>query len=79
MYSSSRTKMKNSQKSIPDSKVTFEINCSKCPNVMKHSMPLKDIFDNLQKVIPATKGPVESIYALIEQKKAMRLNQCMLD
>jgi len=50
-----------------------------CPNVIKHSIPLKEIFDSLQKQIPATKGPIESIYALIEQKKAMKLNQCMLD
>ena len=77
MYRDSRTKMKNDSKSIPDSKVNVEINCNKCPNVIKHSIPLKEIFDSLQRVIPATKGPIESIYALIEQKKAMKLSsQC---
>lgn len=55
---------------IPNSKVTVKINCSKCPNVIQYSIPLKEIFDSLQKQIPATKGPIESIYALIEQKKA---------
>ncbi len=65
-------------KKIPDSKIIANVCCDNCNYTNEIKIPLEQVFNDIQKQIPGTKGPIESIYALIEQKKTMKLSSlCM--
>ena len=57
---------------IPDSKIIVNVCCSNCNHESEINLPLVQVFNYLQKKIPSTKGPIESIYAMIERKKALK-------
>jgi len=63
---------------IPDSKIIVNTCCKHCHNEDTLEIQFRDIFQALQNKIPATKGPIESIYAMIERKKALKSQiECM--
>jgi len=51
-------------------KIIVSICCKNCNHEDEIKLPLTQVFNDIQKKIPATKGPIESIYFLIEQKKS---------
>ena len=52
-------------------RVLTEITCSCCGKINKHEIDLFAIFEAVMKKNPATKGPVDSIKALLNHQKPM--------
>ena len=50
-------------------KVIQEIICSHCGNKIHNETELDLIFDGIIKKIPATKGPIDSIRAILKNEK----------
>ena len=50
-------------------KVIQQITCSKCSNVIRNEIELDEIFKQIQKKVPGTKGPIDSIRALLNNQK----------
>ena len=50
-------------------KVIQKITCSHCSNKIHNEIELDEIFNQIQKKIPGTKGPIDSIKALLNNQK----------
>ena len=50
-------------------KVLFNASCSCCGKIDHNEIELNKIFDALEKKFPSTKGPIDSIKAILEKKK----------
>jgi len=49
--------------------VLFNASCSCCGKINHNEIELNKIFDALEKTFPGVKGPIESIYAILEKEK----------
>ena len=52
-------------------KVIQQITCSHCSNKIRNEMDLDEIFNQIQKKIPGTKGPIDSIKSLLNNQKPL--------
>jgi len=49
--------------------VLFNASCSCCGKIDHNEIEINKIFAALQKTFPSTKGPIDSINAILEKKK----------
>jgi len=58
--------------------VLFNVSCSCCGKIVQNEIEINKIFAALQKTFPSTKGPIESIYAILEKEKQKKQKRQML-